>query len=473
MTAARNTHRIDSANVSVHLNDVVQDVDSEALRRWTIQVLLEELDVAATDLCPPDQWYVLPTFSVVIDIHGEDFLRDAPSLRMLLRDALRTRLLEQLDSAGGRSEIVYYSAIVLEYLATGTLSAARRGTRLHTALNFFIEHLSAMDQGQHASVIEVLRQPDAYTRFLRHIGNAPLYELLHLYSGGSPELWRLVVRALPPVLRKHPSVFRMAEHDEILRYIFAVLSGMETPQTAGMQEILRRVLAMLRSDRRDAGKYVPVVSYEVMADMAEALSAAGLAADSETVAVLFSLSPAEVSSPDDEIAPRPGDLPPSPLLIENAGIVLLAPFLQTFLASVDGLDHRGNLRAPERLPIFLHYLATGERVAEEWQLTVHKILAGLDTNALCDTELLISEEEVLLTSDLLHSVIGLWDKLQGTSIAGLRETFLQRPGTLSPQSPHWRLRVHEEAVDILLQFVPWPFHTVRLPWMNGILLVDW
>lgn len=473
MIVSQRAHRINVADISIHLNGYASEVDSDALRRWTVHVLLEEVDVVATELCPPGNWHVLPELPVEIDMRAEDFLRDTPGFRALLRDAIRTQLHRSLTERSSVSETWYFSSTLLEYLASGTLPAGRSADRLHTALTYFMENFSTMDQDLHARLFAVLKQTDGYTRFMRHIGDAPLYELLHMQSGAAPDLWRRVLRALPPVLRKHPAFWRTANHDALLRQIFAILPEMATERSREIQEILRRLLATLRLTGTVRGAGQTSIPSEVMADMAEALSAAGLPSDMETVAELFSLPPAANAPEGSQADTKSVDLPASALHIAHAGVILLAPFLQTFLSSVDGLDDKGRLRAPERLPIFLHYLATGERAAEEWQLSLHKILAGLEINALCDTELLISEEEVLQTSDLLHSVIGLWDKLQGTTIAGLRETFLQRPGTLSPQSPNWRLRVREEAVDILLQFVPWPFHTVRLPWMHGIVLVDW
>jgi hypothetical protein len=475
MTQDQTAHSIDKAEINVHLNDYPANVDTDELRRWTVRVLLEEFDAVVTEICPPDRWYALHSLSIDVELPGEDFLNSGPSLRSALRAAFRMRIRENIESGGGQSEAEYFTNIVLEYLASGNMPSARRATRLHAALTLFIENLVTMDRVRQTRIFEMLRRADVFTRFLRHAGTVPLFELLSLRSGDSPDIWRRVVRALPQVLQRHPTRFRLAGHDDVLRLMFAVLPVVETAGTDSFRNILRRLLAALRIDshaQHETAAPFPV-DPGVMADLAEALSSAGVATDTETAAVLFSLTPAEISSGAGGSTTHPPVTPPSPLHVASAGIVLLAPFLKSFLAAVDGLNPDGSLVTPERVPLLLHYLATGERSAEEWQLTLPKLLAGLDVSDICDTELYLTEEEVLQATELLHSVISLWNKLQGTSIEGLRETFLKRQGTLSPQAPHWRLRVQEETVDILLQFVPWPFHTIRLPWMRGILLVDW
>jgi hypothetical protein len=66
-----------------------------------------------------------------------------------------------------------------------------------------------------------------------------------------------------------------------------------------------------------------------------------------------------------------------------------------------------------------------------------------------------------------------------TSVAGLRESFLQREGRLQQdktpagEPPRWRLRVHTRGIDVLLDRLPWSFQTIRLPWMQGALHVEW
>jgi hypothetical protein len=217
-----------------------------------------------------------------------------------------------------------------------------------------------------------------------------------------------------------------------------------------------------------------LAGHQLLEDMEEAIRTSGLAIEHTGIEHMLVPGTGATSADEHRDAMHIDDvqLPPD-MQVQNSGLVLLAPFFQSFLSSIDALNRDGTPVLSVRLPMLLHYLATGELAAEEWQLLLPKLLAGLKATDICHTEISVNEEEVLKTGELLHSVIELWDRLQGTSMAGLRETFLQRAGTLSGDSGRWKLHVREESVDILLQFVPWPFHTIRLPWMDGILFVDW
>ena len=60
-----------------------------------------------------------------------------------------------------------------------------------------------------------------------------------------------------------------------------------------------------------------------------------------------------------------------------------------------------------------------------------------------------------------------------TSVAGLRESFLQRGGTLWRKDDAWHLQVEQKAFDMLLDQLPWGFATIRHPWMQQAVYVHW
>ena len=66
-----------------------------------------------------------------------------------------------------------------------------------------------------------------------------------------------------------------------------------------------------------------------------------------------------------------------------------------------------------------------------------------------------------------------WKVLGNTSVAGLRETFLQRQGRLQLRDDAWRLRVEPKAFDMLLDQLPWGFSTIKYPWMERAIYVEW
>jgi hypothetical protein len=66
-----------------------------------------------------------------------------------------------------------------------------------------------------------------------------------------------------------------------------------------------------------------------------------------------------------------------------------------------------------------------------------------------------------------------WKILGSTSVAGLRETFLQREGQLTRRDDHWQLLVEPRPFDMLLDQLPWGYSTVKFPWMQQVMHVDW
>ena len=74
---------------------------------------------------------------------------------------------------------------------------------------------------------------------------------------------------------------------------------------------------------------------------------------------------------------------------------------------------------------------------------------------------------------MLRAALGHWKALKGTSVDGLRLSFLQRCGALRDTSAGWRVQLESESFDILLARLPWSVATVKLPWMTRPLFTDW
>jgi len=164
-----------------------------------------------------------------------------------------------------------------------------------------------------------------------------------------------------------------------------------------------------------------------------------------------------------------------PLYVNNSGIVLLHPFLQSYFTGLKLYGDNGFIDQPrrERAVLLLHYLATSETEAAEFDLILEKILCGLGLEDTLPVALDLTEEEKIESDKLLEAVISYWEPLKNTSIAGLQNTFLQREGRLELKDNGWLLTVEQKTVDILLGKLPWGFGTIRLPWMQEILSVDW
>lgn len=162
------------------------------------------------------------------------------------------------------------------------------------------------------------------------------------------------------------------------------------------------------------------------------------------------------------------------LYVEHAGLVLLHPFLPRFFTGL-GIVNEDRLLQPERALCLLHYLATGQPVAPEYELVLPKILCGIPLpEPVSDDETALSAPEKEEAIALLEAVIGHWDALRNSSCDELRGAFLVRPGKVSLRDDgDWLLQVEAQACDILLDQLPWGLSMVKLPWMEGMLRVEW
>ena len=70
-------------------------------------------------------------------------------------------------------------------------------------------------------------------------------------------------------------------------------------------------------------------------------------------------------------------------------------------------------------------------------------------------------------------MIAHWKKLGNTSVNSLRESFLLRNGKLSETEQYWQLQVEGRAWDVLLNYLPWGYSIISLPWMKKRIQVEW
>lgn len=161
------------------------------------------------------------------------------------------------------------------------------------------------------------------------------------------------------------------------------------------------------------------------------------------------------------------------IYIENAGLVILHPFLpQLFTAA--GISANAELLKPQRALCLLHFLATGRTTAPEYELALPKILCNIPLTTPVESDVALTDSEQKEAYALLEAVIRHWEVLRNTSPDSLRGTFLLRHGKVSLRDDgDWLLQVEAQSFDILLDQLPWGISLVKLPWMERMLWVEW
>ena len=163
------------------------------------------------------------------------------------------------------------------------------------------------------------------------------------------------------------------------------------------------------------------------------------------------------------------------IFIVNAGTVLLHPFLKSLFNRLELI--RGNVfidgHAQEASLYLIHYLGTGQTEAKEFELTLAKVLCAYPLEKPVEPSKALPAEFTFEADMLLEAAIGQWEILKNTSVAGLREGFLQRPGKLSSKNGNLYLQVEKKSIDVLLDYLPWNLSMIMLPWMKDILRIEW
>lgn len=161
------------------------------------------------------------------------------------------------------------------------------------------------------------------------------------------------------------------------------------------------------------------------------------------------------------------------LYIENAGLVLLHPFLPQLFQALDIADYERILQA-ERALCLLHFLASGRTSAPEYELILPKLLLNIPLLEPVDSAVHLKQNEIDEAEALLAAVIRHWEVLKNTGIDGLRGSFLMRNGKITlREDGDWLLQVEGQACDILLDQLPWGIGAIKLPWMEPMLWVEW
>ncbi|WP_219009849.1 contractile injection system tape measure protein, partial [Aquimarina litoralis] len=167
----------------------------------------------------------------------------------------------------------------------------------------------------------------------------------------------------------------------------------------------------------------------------------------------------------------------SALYINNAGLVLLHPYIKILFAALNLLDDEGAI-AQEKMELaihLLHYLATKEEKPKEGSLIFEKFLCGYPLDKPIRKHIKLPKSFKDESEKLLSSVIKNWQVLKNTSADGLRENFIKRAGKLilDQDSNKHRIVVERKTQDLLLEKLPWNLNMVKLPWFEQLIFVEW
>lgn len=163
------------------------------------------------------------------------------------------------------------------------------------------------------------------------------------------------------------------------------------------------------------------------------------------------------------------------IYITNAGMIIIWPFLSTLCSKLGLLEGKTFIDdySLQKAVLMLHYIVFGDEKFEESNLILNKILCGASPDFFVDTSLRLNEMEKSIGDQLLNAVTKNWEKLNNTSVKGLRESFLKRAGVIKKTENNYTLTVETKPFDLLLKTIPWNIMMIQTSFMDSRLLVEW
>lgn len=176
-------------------------------------------------------------------------------------------------------------------------------------------------------------------------------------------------------------------------------------------------------------------------------------------------------------AARPADQEDG-IYINNAGLVLLHPFLPQFFGLLELQDRNGfvHTMARQHAILLTQYMITPGPELPEHELALNKILCGYPMEETLPAAIAVSKTELSEINDLLQTVVDNWTMhgvAVNTTVDNLRASFLQRSGKLTRRAGDWLLQVEPKAYDIVLNGLPWSISRIQYKWMPELLRVEW
>lgn len=164
---------------------------------------------------------------------------------------------------------------------------------------------------------------------------------------------------------------------------------------------------------------------------------------------------------------------PKSIYVQNAGLILLHPFLKQLLKSCDLLGENNIIINKELAAHILHYAATKRENDYEYALIFEKFLCGIPLQQSIQREIKIEEKHKQNVEEMLLAVLQHWSALKNTSIDILRSEFLQREGKLDCSESNPKLTIERKTQDLLLEKIPWNINIVKIPWMEKLMYTQW
>jgi hypothetical protein len=382
------------------------------------------------------------------------------------------------------------SEIFMHFLATGGLPPQGRGWDLNSIRDRLQDqvqkspHFFGAPSGEskfcHDLLHLLLQNEAALPRLLSQFGDTLLEDLYaHTMNAGMVRRWinwmadapgldlkKLRWSAILRSLSKTGGKVSMEAYPQTEKEIVLYLLGEMPPAQ------LFRWVGSLTSVRLEKLLSILVIPQTDTSDLRETLSAI----HSQTAPAVAEVAARSIVPP----TPVHQRTIPDEIYIDNAGLILLHPFLSVFFHELGMLEEGRFIQESlhQRAVLLTQCFVQPTDIFPEYQLILNKLLCGYPLHATLPLGLEDSGDvELKEATNLLQTVLGQWT-LNGnpvnSSIQTLRDSFLRRKGKLIRRENDWVLQVEQKAFDMVpLNSLPWNIHMIKHSWMSTTLWVEW
>jgi hypothetical protein len=399
---------------------------------------LQALEAVLDQFAPTDQIWRIDHLELRVDFSSETNFQS--NFTQSLQNALRDLRLKQTNWLQESSEMP---------------SAAQN---LDAILGYYL-HRGILPWYAQASSASAIRE--RAKSLFKHT-DADFFKYLWLESNGNSRFWRRFLVWSGP---ENTLAFLEKQLDSTANYAFKPGAALTQLKAAFHQlDTLQQLefgVSVLMQLRASNPALPPSIQFQHLEDALAAAQGRALP-----------IQPMAAEPPNDRAWAAEG------VWVQNAGLILLAPFLASLFRNLDWVTGKNFVDAQlqQRAIALLQYIAYGEGEIREEDLLLNKILCSWPLEEPVVLLEPLGAAPCLEAENLLLAVITHWTALKKTSIENLRHSFLQREGKLMQGTDgEWRLHIKRQTLDVLLDRLPpgWGYSMVKLPWMQHILYVTW
>ncbi len=107
------------------------------------------------------------------------------------------------------------------------------------------------------------------------------------------------------------------------------------------------------------------------------------------------------------------------------------------------------------------------------RLAFNRILTGCPFQVPLPKTLKLADYEIMTIESMIIGIKNNCEKFKNISAKGFQLNFIERPGRLEQREDKWVLYVEGRSYDMLLDFLPWSYRFVQLPWLEKRINVVW